>query len=205
AAQLADPRASLSSLTRRPSRLDRRVFRWTALAVIAVSAGVGALGWQLRRAADQTQQQIQLTRTRQSDLLTALPAELPDLNAEKLRRSAKPEDELTLAINSLRATIDKEAAPRPVADELLNIVRAIEPYADSVKVQKIDINLVAAVRLTLPDSNTEIGPQILADLRERSDWLDWQGQFVSGSRGQEGRPYVLTGQWRSRPAQGAKP
>lgn len=204
-AMQADPRAALASLTLRPGRLDRRVFRWTAAAILAASLGVALLGWQLGRAAAETRGQIDVAKQQQSALLTALTTDFPDLNAQKIARSGNPEGELAQALATLRATAKNDSAPKPIVAELMNILKAIEPYADAVKVQKIDINLFAAVRLTLPETETEAGPKILGELRDRSTMLEWQGQFVSGGRGQEGRPYVLTGQWRTpAPEGGAK-
>ncbi len=200
-AQHADPRAALTSLTLRPGRIDRRVFRWTAAAVLAASLGVAALGWQLNRAAAETQGQIEVAQARQKSVLTELTNDFPDLNAQKILRSGNPQNELAQALNTLQAAIKDESAPKPVVQELLNILSAVEPYADAVKIQKIDIQfIVVAVRLTLPENETDAGPKILAELRDRSEMLEWQGQFVSGGRNQTGRPYVLTGQWRSRPA-----
>lgn len=201
----ADPRAALASLTLRPGRLDRRVFRWTAAAILAASLGVALLGWQLGRAAAETRGQIDVAKGQQAELLTSLTTDFPDLNAQKITRSGNPEGELAQALATLRANSKEDAAPKPIVAELMNILKAIEPYADTVKVQKIDINLFAAVRLTLPEAETEAGPKILGELRDRSTMLEWQGQFVSGGRGQEGRPYVLTGQWRTpAPEGGAK-
>ncbi len=129
----SDPRRSTPTLTRRPSRSHRRVYRLAAFSVVLLAIGIAGLGVRAQRAAGAYHDARAQLRT----------------DARELVRVASPGNEnnpdLVSALDSHFATIKRDhprleppPTPKPIYSELQRLLDAIEKV-DGAAINRISI------------------------------------------------------------------
>lgn len=186
------PRAALVGLSSRPGRADRALHRWIAAAMIALAAVIGAAAFQAHRSvsgiADQVTQMQDKRKQIVAELGTALgqPAFAQMLPAQQA-------DAIQAAIKSQREQLARLRPPRPVIEETVRFLSALDGFED-VKLVSFEVSpAVAVAELTVPDADT--GPEILQKLRKIPGQLPWEGSTPPGTRADGARPYKLTAIW----------
>jgi hypothetical protein len=192
-----DPRRELLGLSSRPGRMDRRMYRWMAVGMLAAAALIAAAGWQFHRAAGGGSDAIADAQLRASEALKSVASIAPNLDQNPGAAIGILQGKIT----QLEA-VNKSLKPqKPILPELARVLRAIEGSAD-IRVKDINLNAAAgSVRLVVPDGDT--GPTIFERLNTLPGAIPWRGQ-QSPLIGAE-RIYVLTGVWQVEDNSGEKP
>lgn len=182
-----DPRRELLSLSARPGRADRRMYRSMAFGLVAAAVMVGAAGWQFHRAAGGGAEAIADAQQRQTDALKSLTALVPNID----RDPGAAVGILMGKISELEQVNRSLKPQKPILQELARVLRAIEGSADT-RIREITLNAaVGSARLVVPDAET--GPAIFERLSAIPGEIPWRGQQAP-LIGNE-RLYVLTGTW----------
>lgn len=189
---------TLLPLTRRPARAHRAMHVWAAVAIVAVSCVLAALGIRADRAAGELAAAAvtlgQETRKEVEPIDAQIAAsplmvrELRSLVEQMEQRVARP---------------DSGAVSRPIMQELLTVAMILSGFTEAgVEVEMMDINLVAGrVDVLVPQTaeGTFAAEQLERSLQAVRSSLAWQGRFgtatVGGAMGPRNR-YTLTGVWR---------
>ncbi len=192
-----DPRRELLTLSSRPGRADRWMYRSMAAGFVAAAVLIAAVGWQLHRAAAGGGDAITEARNRRTDELKSMEKLFPNI--------IQHPDPIGI-LNSKAAEIEqinKSLRPqRPILTELARVFNAIDGATDT-RVKEVSFNAVAGtVRLIVPDNET--GPAILERLNSAPGLIPWRGAtqpFIG-----EERVYVYTGVWPTEaPPAGGRP
>lgn len=182
-----DPRAGLVALSARPGRVDRRLHTWIAAGIAAAALVVGAIGWQLGRAAESAQGLIEEAARQQREAIEELKPTMP-----QLATSTDFKGELEAEIRRLNDQAASIKAPKPILREAAALLNIIAEHPD-VKIERFDINAVTGVvNLLVPDAET--GPRILDRIRqEKGLFIRWNGSTPGGAAGAGARRYNLSG------------
>ncbi|MBX3403975.1 MAG: hypothetical protein KF699_11250 [Phycisphaeraceae bacterium] len=189
-----DPRRELLTLSARPGRSDRWMYRWMAAGLLAAGAAVAVVGWRFHQSASEARGRVDEARSARKALLTELDALVPGVSnyegAAAIGRLQGKAAELDQVNKSLRAQ-------RPILQELERVLLAIGA-TEGVRLTDINMNAaVGSVRLRVPDG--EAGPAIF-DRVTASPYpgcMPWRGSTPSLPLSGEDRAYVLTGSWPS--------
>jgi hypothetical protein len=182
-----DPRGALVGLSARPGRLDRRMHTWIAVGVAAIAVVVGAVGWQLHRAADGAEADIEQANADRKDAIASVKDVVAGIEA-----STNPKVDLENEIERLTKQNNSIRAPRPLLKEMTNLLESIGPNPD-VKIERFDLNPVTGVvNLRVPDSET--GPAIFERIQKLPMFMKWTGSTPGGAPVVDGmRRYNLQG------------
>lgn len=193
--EVDDPRRELLTLSARPGRADRFMYRSMAIGLVAAAVLVAAAGWQFHRAAGGGADAIAEAQQRQADALKSVATIAPNIE----RDPGAAVGILRGKINELEQ-INRSLKPqKPILQELARVLRAIEGSADT-RIREITLNAaVGSARLVVPDAET--GPAIFERLNGIPGVIPWRGQQAP-LIGNE-RLYVLTGTWPTDGAAGA--
>jgi hypothetical protein len=203
---LTGSRHELVGLTSRPGRADRSLHRWIAVALFGLAGVLGVGAWQIYRSVGAVTSQEQAITTQRREVENELRVLVGDDNFSRSTLD-KQKELIAGVLKSKQTTLRNLKPPRPVIEETVNVLKALEPATDA-EVTDFEVNpIFIKVQLVVPDSDT--GPGALERLRTASARLTWDG-WTPPIRSQNQRQYVLMGTWNdagvSRPAAGgAKP
>jgi hypothetical protein len=182
-----DPRASLAALSNRPGRADRSGTVWLALAILCASIVIGALGWRLHSGVSAAQASALAAVEKRSEVLKALETDIPFLSKE-----GKPEEAIRNKLSGMRGAAATLPPPRPVYDEFIRMLTALEGVNDS-KMTRLTIGAgISTVILEVPDAAT--GPMINERLRASKGQITWQLNSPAGGES-ERRRINFNGTW----------
>jgi hypothetical protein len=182
-----DPRASLAALSNRPGRADRSGTVWMALAILCASIVIGAFGWRLHSGVSAAQESALAAVEKRKEVLAALETEIPFLSKE-----AKPEEAIRNKLSGMRGAAATLPPPRPVYDEFIRMLTALEGVNDS-KMTRLTIGAgISTVILEVPDAAT--GPMINERLRASKGQITWQLNSPAGGES-ERRRINFNGTW----------
>jgi len=178
-----EPTRSLTTLTARPGRANRKLWLWSALVMTAASALLGVIAWQWKREAIQLNQAAELYQIRwqdevrkaYSDALTPRPeGPLMALRNEVERRRAE-----------LMPERPEEAMP--ILDELETISLVIG--AGDFTLERLDVG-ADLVRLSVVTKDLSAAEAFAGAMSRISgshvDWRDAQMKTVNDNRGGAG-------------------
>lgn len=186
-----DPRASLTGLSARPGRADKRMYTWAAAAVLALAGAVGVGGYRMFQAGSSVEAAIAEAREQRTAALVRGEKVIPQLS----QRESESIDLLQSELTRIERTSVAIRPPQPLLKESLRVIRALEGVKD-IQITTFEFNPIAgSVRFQVPDADT--GPQVLERLRASTGKIVWGG---SSSTAGGGRVYSLQGLFPARDA-----
>lgn len=186
------PRAALVGLSARPGRADRALHRWIAAALVAMAAVIGAAAYKVHQSVGTISGRITAMQDEKKTVLAGLGKAINQPAFDQML-PAQQNDMIEGAIRGQRDLLNKLRAPRPVIEETVRFLTALDGRED-VKLMDFEVSPVAAVAtLNVPDADT--GPEILDQLRKLPGVLPWDGSTPPGARADGSRVYKLTAIW----------
>lgn len=184
-----DPRLIMLSLSSRPRRMTRRMYRWLAAALAAGGVSLGVLAWKIERGAAAIEAQIAaLAAERNADLVKvrdAVPNVERDLDPARLIRTKLVEAEKN------RAIIVPEPPIWALLDRILAAVSTVEGArlkdririgsgpgaASGITVSLLSVNDATAVQAAIREKTSELPVEVEAgmsgpDLRVTIRWKE---------------------------------
>lgn len=145
----ADPRAGLVSLSRRPGRATRSIYRWGTLATLVASACIFFLARRLESTTHDAAEQLDEIKAARTELLKTVETVDPLLKGISTRTGAY--DEMQHKLRIARDERTKLTRERPILPELLRLLRNMDGLDVDVQIQQIEIGTARAyMTVTLP-------------------------------------------------------
>ncbi|MBX3358178.1 MAG: hypothetical protein KF745_07100 [Phycisphaeraceae bacterium] len=194
----SDPRVAMVELSRRPGRPHRRMYRWMALATLALSGLIGVLGWRLSTEAARVDSHADDAQAEIMQSMAEFATDIPGI-----LQAPDPVAMLRSKINELkrsRTTIEHEP---PILAEFQRVMDAIAGH-EGVKLEQLTFHAVTpgSVLISLPEADASAGSSILLQLRQSTGVMSWRGESA-GSPGTARRQYRFDGTWPTRRREGA--
>ena len=141
---------TLRTLTDRPGRVHRGMYRWTAAALLLTAALLAVWGVQLRRSAGELQAEANTTRSAERELIAQVD---PTIDARLLFQARKTIEDRTKDIKGRASPEPSFPEPRPVLQELETLSFIIgNPDYDLVSINLSSIAVTVTIRVeTLED------------------------------------------------------
>jgi hypothetical protein len=194
-----DGRSSLVSLTARPGRAHRSMYRWGALCVVALAAAFGAVAWKSLSAAGAARQKLSDAKAEAGATVIKLMKDSgTNLSAiDQATVESSPRDYLTQAITRKRQTMNPNSGldpAKPILQELetLSYVLGVK----GVEISEISLmNATVMVYVEVPDLKT--GEEVKAGLDSVSNsHVEWGAPtFSPPKNGKQG--VSVNGRWKS--------
>ncbi|MBO6512587.1 MAG: hypothetical protein JJ974_01305 [Phycisphaerales bacterium] len=170
---------SFSSLTNRPGRSHRAMYRWASLALILGGAAIGWTGWTLYSRGLETAQQAKDVRSQMVEQIMTLQ---PPLSPESLRI---PTVELQARLNKLRTeTGPMQVTPtKPILEELETISFVLG--MSGIEIDSIQLtHTLAKLKIRVDEDDLSLAEQINESLRSiQGSTLQWRPQPELVKRG----------------------
>jgi hypothetical protein len=198
-----DSRRTLLTLTHRPGRAHRTMYRWIAAAVVLLALGLTAVAWKAWDQAGRHSRQAARARAAMTDVVAeaAPPSPTSDLEADAAREA--PREYLRGKLETLRQTMSPDGGLEPVKP-ILQELEALSLVLESPGVEVTEINLdssIAVVTVLVPDTRT--GEELIESLRSVAGssvtWTPkWMGRGVARGDKPNMQQLNLEGIWRPR-------
>lgn len=185
-----DARAGLVSLSRRPGRAHRSLYRWAAAAVLAGATALGVVAWKAWEAADEATSRAEALRAQTDGMI----AEAVPRLANDLMRRKKFEDELR-ALRQRKTSAQGVRPAKPILEELETVSYVLAGSGAHITEMSLRDSSVH-ITVTVPDIRTgEVLRESLNSIG--GSHVTWKGDFPGGGRGPAGErlTFTLDGAW----------
>lgn len=188
-----DPRLAIATLSARPGRATRSLYRWGAVAILAASVVLIAAGIQLHRSADRARESIAQVKQQQKDALQSINDIVPNIAL-----SSKPEADLRSRLDEMMRQSRSVRQLPPILPEVVRLLTAFDTVRskldadkrDGLKIREISMSPISATcKLEVPDSVA--GPDVEVALQATQGLYRWRGNTGVSTTG-AARLYVLT-------------
>lgn len=189
-----DARAGLVQLTHRPGRVEKRFYRWIALAIVAAAFGTVVIGWRLNALAADSRERAGGVEVQKRALLADIEPVLPGVSMRTF-----PLGELSAKLVQMKDQRSRLTRSRPVLAETMRVLGAMKDLSD-LQISEISINSIfGSVKVNFPSEDTETGPLFLDLVRSVPGVMAWSG--TDGLRHDKRRDYNLTGTYPAQPGE----
>ncbi len=178
---IADPRASMLDLSRRPGRISRTVYQWWAISLVAASICLAAIGWWLFRAADDATAQGQRAASDRAEILAGLApiVRVPETEPD-------PRGFLDRWLVGKRKDRELLVPQPPILEEFVRVMRTLQQVtADGGIAELRTLQLASsglANTITLAVSDADLGPrfeQAINRAPARGSRITWTGSTAN--------------------------
>lgn len=199
-----DARSSLLTLSCRPGRVHRNMYRWVALALVAAGvglSGVGVSAWKSARKASAEREKV-VAQTRKQ-VLEAAPVPNNDLvllaTADDNPR-AYLQSQIDIKVKNRMPDTGLPPA-RPILAELESLSLILG--TDEIELQEIQLSeSLQQASVWVADTKVAEGLKDSLD-RVANDYCDWTLNFTTGGKRDNMQMVWLEGHWKQKPAAGA--
>jgi hypothetical protein len=174
-----DPRVELVELTRRPGRVDRKLHRWAALAILAGAVATAVAGWRINSASVAARQKADDVLARRTEILQQVDRVLPGIATRP-----DPLGQLMGKLAQLREQRTKLQPEPPILQEAVRVLEAMQGF-DDIRIAEITISSsIGKVQINLPRDDGNTGPDLLDRLKAPVGmvWKGSQGQIRADRR-----------------------
>jgi hypothetical protein len=196
-----DGRRELLSLTRRPVRAHRALYRWAALCILALAAIMGAVAWQALSAARTAAGQAKLAHDEMAVEISKIAPPTSDIQQAQL--AGAPSGYLSEQLARLRRELNPNANIEP-AEPILAELETLSLILGSREVEITELSLMnnaVVVYVLVPDTPTaEFLKKSLDEIG--SSHCDWKVEFGTGAATKGKQSVNFFGVWKNT---GAKP
>jgi len=194
----ADASRVVRTLSARPGRAHKSMYRWLAAAIAAGAVLLAAAGWRLRETARDARAEADEIRAEQRETLEAFDPRLTDRGAQPIRELRAELERLTEA----RAIPSGVEPLWPVMPELEAIVLVLSSLGEDVELTNLSVNQTQVLfEVIVPDTETYETVQNMLRAIDGARIEAWSGRPQTHRRnGERVLRASFTGTWPSGPA-----